>query len=366
MKIKSFLILSCFILTFCKAENILPPEPDEKINNSTIDGIDANQNGIRDDVEIWIYETYRDKHPIYIQIALQNAKVDAKILKNPELALDIQKESSAAMDCEWYYSHYANHYGEQNLVDEDENIWRKVNKVSFNTKKRKKVYDEYDQRLSGHVFGSAKISKLKSQCDFDTSVYIAPEPTSLTLKMPTDKALKNEEVFLKVIDQNGIWRHKNLTWLVSPKDAIAPSNTNYIVPIKDTNITLQAKYEDLISNPITLNVKWIVRGHELPPEPDEKLNNSTLLGIDVNKNGVRDDVERWIYEYYKNEDYFYIDGSMDKAERCNNKLKKYGNIFAKKKYSTPEVFIKPSESKVESRYFNTKQRYEAYLKAKKN
>ncbi len=39
----------------------------------------------------------------------------------------------------------------------------------------------------------------------------------------------------------------------------------------------------------------VVDGHTLPPEPDEGLNKATLLGIDVNNNGVRDDVERWIY-----------------------------------------------------------------------
>ena len=39
----------------------------------------------------------------------------------------------------------------------------------------------------------------------------------------------------------------------------------------------------------------VINGHILPPEPDPKHNNATLLGIDVNKNGVRDDVERKIY-----------------------------------------------------------------------
>ena len=46
------------------------------------------------------------------------------------------------------------------------------------------------------------------------------------------------------------------------------------------------------------NTQWIVDGHLLPPEPDKALNDSTLLGIDSNNNGVRDDVERWIYETY--------------------------------------------------------------------
>ncbi|MEA2100039.1 MAG: hypothetical protein U9P72_07910, partial [Campylobacterota bacterium] len=39
----------------------------------------------------------------------------------------------------------------------------------------------------------------------------------------------------------------------------------------------------------------------LPNEPDETLNNSTLLGIDDNRNGVRDDVEIFIIGRYKDE-----------------------------------------------------------------
>jgi len=38
----------------------------------------------------------------------------------------------------------------------------------------------------------------------------------------------------------------------------------------------------------------IVKGYLLPPEPDPKINNSTLLGVDSNNNMLRDDIERWV------------------------------------------------------------------------
>ncbi len=38
----------------------------------------------------------------------------------------------------------------------------------------------------------------------------------------------------------------------------------------------------------------VINGITVPPEPGAMLNNSTLAGVDVNKNGVRDDVERVI------------------------------------------------------------------------
>ena len=59
----------------------------------------------------------------------------------------------------------------------------------------------------------------------------------------------------------------------------------------DTNLTSD-------SNNTAHRTPWVVDGYVLPPEPDPVVNNATLLGVDVNHNGVRDDVERWIYETY--------------------------------------------------------------------
>ncbi|WP_457598159.1 hypothetical protein [Hydrogenimonas sp.] len=89
-----------------------------------------------------------------------------------------------------------------------------------------------------------------------------------------------------------------VTWIVSPSDAVSIQN-HTLTALKDGNVTLQAKYEETLSNPVTLTIYWEVDGHRLPPEPDPKINNATLLGVDVNHNGVRDDVERWIYRTYK-------------------------------------------------------------------
>ena len=38
----------------------------------------------------------------------------------------------------------------------------------------------------------------------------------------------------------------------------------------------------------------MIEGHLLPHEPDNP--DATLLGVDENENGVRDEVERWIYK----------------------------------------------------------------------
>ena len=71
---------------------MLPPEPDKTLNDSTLLGIDVNNNGVRDDVERWIYEEYKDKHPIHIDIAMQAARGYKLILETPERAKEIHDE----------------------------------------------------------------------------------------------------------------------------------------------------------------------------------------------------------------------------------------------------------------------------------
>ena len=91
---------------------------------------------------------------------------------------------------------------------------------------------------------------------------------------------------------------KGITWIITPKDAVSIKGDT-LTALKDGSVTIQAKAGNILSNIVKLNIYWEVNGHRLPPEPDPKINNATLLGVDVNHNGVRDDVERWIYKAYK-------------------------------------------------------------------
>jgi len=59
----------------------------------------------------------------------------------------------------------------------------------------------------------------------------------------------------------------------------------------------QSAVEFINSQKITLDD---VMGKNLPPQPDQKLNDSTVAGIDVNKNGIRDDVELAIFKKHPN------------------------------------------------------------------
>ncbi|MBL0721816.1 MAG: hypothetical protein JJV88_04470 [Sulfurovum sp.] len=153
----------------------LPPEPDPVINNSTLLGIDSNNNGVRDDVERWIYHTHKDKHPIYMDILMQSARGYKLSLETPERAREIHKEVGSAMSCESYYNYCIDdaNINEKRIIAEDEYIITKyfVKIIYFNTKERTKTYRRYNQLLSGGVYGGSSCSEEKQYCDFNTTKY---------------------------------------------------------------------------------------------------------------------------------------------------------------------------------------------------
>ena len=144
----------------------LPPEPNKAINNSTLLGIDVNHNGVRDDVERWIYQNYKDKHPIHIDIAMQSAREKQKMLSHPEKAKEIHERMVAPIDCESYYRTCIS----KPLVNDRIN-GRNFRKVIFNTKERIDTYNKYDTLLSGDSYTIPWCSKRKEKCDFSTNKY---------------------------------------------------------------------------------------------------------------------------------------------------------------------------------------------------
>ncbi len=89
----------------------------------------------------------------------------------------------------------------------------------------------------------------------------------------------------------------NIEWIVADP-TVASITNNILQAFKEGTTTLQARYGKVLSNTLTITVYQEINGHKLPPEPDPTLNNATLLGIDSNSNGVRDDVERKILTNY--------------------------------------------------------------------
>jgi len=129
----------------------------------------VNGNGVRDDVERWIYLTYKEKHPIYVDIAMQAARGYKLVLEMPQRAKEIRGKVNSAMDCGIYYQYNAKYLQERILVHE--RIDTKIFSQYFNTKERSDTYWEYDKSLSGGVYDALRSTALKAQCDFNTSKY---------------------------------------------------------------------------------------------------------------------------------------------------------------------------------------------------
>ncbi len=140
----------------------LPPEPDPIINNSTLLGIDVNNNGVRDDVERKIIETYRE--PSKIELMMDMAEVGQMILENPVGdAIVNEKKMSRIGDCEMYL--YSLHLDPSNSIDFYENNM-------YNTKKRVRAYLDYNLALSGGVYGSSPADWNADSCDYDVDAML--------------------------------------------------------------------------------------------------------------------------------------------------------------------------------------------------
>jgi hypothetical protein len=163
------LILTSNIYSETINGHTLPPEPDPKINNSTLLGIDSNNNGVRDDVERWIFITYKDKHPIYVDIALQAGRAWNKVLEDPTKAKEIHSYVKAPQYCNWYYQVDVQDFGKTPLITE--RLDSKVRSKVLNTYNRKEAYIQYDTLLSGDSYTLPRRSQRKELCDFNTAQY---------------------------------------------------------------------------------------------------------------------------------------------------------------------------------------------------
>jgi methionine-rich copper-binding protein CopC len=135
----------------------LPPEP--KNPDATLLGVDVNNNGVRDEVERWIYKEMTTYHYPKIErvIAMQQAKADQMALIDPTNTDDkVHNAIDKASDCWYYYRRLKN-------ISATPMFSIKITDKSFNTRERLKTYLDYDFSLKGRVFTSS--IKTIDDCD---------------------------------------------------------------------------------------------------------------------------------------------------------------------------------------------------------
>ena len=152
---------------------LLPPEPDEILNNSTFLGIDSNDNGVRDDVEIYVIKRYAqdpDFPKTKTALAMQYAWAEQKIIDNP--TLENVKYQDDAIDCEFYFLKQKTkdmtsldglRYHTQHEVFNDS----KINDKIYNTRERIKQSFKFNQACSGNIFDGRRESIENCQVNID-------------------------------------------------------------------------------------------------------------------------------------------------------------------------------------------------------
>ena len=141
----------------------LPPMPDKTLNDSTLLGIDSNNNGVRDDVEIWIYETYTE--PVEIGLFMQSARAYQKVIQDPSKAHETVKYSDAVLSCKFYWEYEAKNNNEIYHLDEYREMSKEIKPMQFNSIQRHIAYKKYNAEFNGEVLSAPESSKEK--CEFD-------------------------------------------------------------------------------------------------------------------------------------------------------------------------------------------------------
>ncbi|MDR1284895.1 MAG: hypothetical protein LBJ88_01695 [Campylobacteraceae bacterium] len=179
----------------------LPPCPDSKENDKTLLGVDTNDNGVRDDVEVWIYhnyDTYKNctktievvtepvtgkdinityeivhttctdeyipYHQIVREIAMQYAKAYQIVIQEPKKARETEKFLSKAGECSFYFEKMAKYENEPILIDNYE-LYKELDEIQLNTIQRARAYSEYNFHLSGTSYRPSEDYRIA--CDFD-------------------------------------------------------------------------------------------------------------------------------------------------------------------------------------------------------
>jgi len=146
----------------------LPPPPDPVLKDATIQGIDANGNGIRDDVELAIFEKYPDSARVRAAL-LQYAKALqmelVEVFNSETLVAAIQEEERA----DFCIAETAPQLSSSSSAEDMRKVFaltdqrsREVGDLVLNTAERKQRYEEIFQHMTS--YGSLE----EKSCDIFT------------------------------------------------------------------------------------------------------------------------------------------------------------------------------------------------------
>ncbi|QDK43039.1 hypothetical protein DOM21_16570 [Bacteriovorax stolpii] len=140
-----------------------PPFPDESENNKTLQGVDVNKNGIRDDVEIWINFVGKDRNH---RMALRQEAKKKQLLMNVGGGLSTERRDRVARDV--WDAYLCSTFIDWGVKYENTPRFH-INSIVFNTNKRIEAYKNFHDRVL--VYESNKKDGVSGKeymlCDFE-------------------------------------------------------------------------------------------------------------------------------------------------------------------------------------------------------
>lgn len=141
----------------------LPPDPGAEADK-TVAGIDANKNGIRDDVELAIFKEYPDSaktRAVLLQYALAlQMEMTLPFLSKETATAIVEDNESRAFKCIWSISSRGDMDKFTKETDKNENF---VKERQLNTESRKKYARDFYEYVGSY-------SMSRGGCDLDISV----------------------------------------------------------------------------------------------------------------------------------------------------------------------------------------------------
>lgn len=289
--VKLFLILSVSINLYAQSgfsqEHLVSVSPDNLATFVT------NDTSIEIEFDLNIDENSIKKNTIVLKREIEstkNVKVDGTTtMKNATTLIFIPDEP---------------------LLNAKYNVKVKKIRLQDFSNENKTKFQKYAQKICSYFYDDVKKCFLyRYACSIKTKEIkysfsvedIQVQVVSLTLNKSNIQLNENNETDINVTaryDDNSTQDvTQDVEWIMSNNSIISIVN-NKITPLGEGTTTLQAKYNKQTSTQIQITVYKEINGYKLPPEPDPTINNSTLLGIDSNDNGVRDDVEIYVIKRF--------------------------------------------------------------------
>jgi hypothetical protein len=155
----TLIIFSLTIVGSIAGNTILPPDPGSA-GEQTLLGIDSDNDGVRDDVQRYIYMTYPNDKKLRLALT-EIAKNYQELLPDsadPDASYAHVTKLDRSRACLYYIQG-----GVRNALD----IKRALKAEILNTKERSVRYLEFSNSLAGKTSSSPQYNERKSCCSFD-------------------------------------------------------------------------------------------------------------------------------------------------------------------------------------------------------